>query len=75
VDEAIKGVVVTGLAPRTETPIRTGDVIVRVGDEAVKTPADVSRKVAEAEKAGQKAVLVLINRQGNETFVALKLKA
>lgn len=75
VDEAIKGVVVTGLAPRTETPIRTGDIIVRVGDEAVKTPADVSRKVAEAEKAGQKAVLVLINRQGNETFVALKLKA
>ncbi len=75
VDEAIKGVLVTGLAPKTETPIRTGDVIVRVGDEAVKTPADVSRKVAEAEKAGQKAVLVLINRQGNETFVALKLKA
>ncbi len=75
VDEAVKGVIVTGLAPKTETPIRTGDVIVRVGDEAVKTPADVSRKVAEAEKAGQTAVLVLINRQGNETFVALKLKA
>lgn len=72
-DEAVKGVVVTGLAPKTETPIRPGDVIVRVGDETVKTPADVSRKVAEAEKAGQKAVLVLINRQGNETFVALKL--
>ncbi|MFD1625820.1 DegQ family serine endoprotease [Azospirillum griseum] len=75
VDETVKGVVVTGLAPKTETPIRTGDIIVRVGDEPVKTPADVSRKVAEAEKAGLKAVLVLINRQGNETFVALKLKA
>ncbi len=72
-DDAVKGVVVTGLSPKTETPIRPGDVIVRVGDESVRTPADVSRKVAEAEKAGQKAVLVLINRQGNETFVALKL--
>ncbi|MBP2226845.1 serine protease Do [Azospirillum agricola] len=73
VDESVKGVVVTGLSPKAETPIRPGDVILRVGDETVKTPADVSRKVAEAEKAGQKAVLVLISRQGNETFVALKL--
>ncbi len=71
--DTVKGVVVTGLTPKTETPIRPGDVILRVGDEAVKTPADVQRKVAEAEKAGQKAVLVLISRQGNETFVALKL--
>jgi len=71
--EKVTGVVVTGLTAKTETPIRAGDVILRVGDETVKTPADVQRKVAEAEKAGQKAVLVLISRQGNETFVALKL--
>ncbi|PWC33131.1 DegQ family serine endoprotease [Azospirillum sp. TSO35-2] len=75
IGDEVQGVVVTGLSAKTETPIRPGDVIERVGDSAVKNPADVRHHVAEAEKAGQKAVLMLINRQGNESFVALKLKA
>ncbi|AWK86732.1 DegQ family serine endoprotease [Azospirillum thermophilum] len=72
--DGVHGVVVTGLAPNAgETVLRPGDVIEQVAGDVVKSPADVSRKVAEAEKAGQKAVLMLVNRQGNETFVALRL--
>ena len=75
IDENVHGVVVTGLSSSVDVPIRPGDVIERVGDTEVKSPADVRHQVAEAEKSGQKALLMLINRQGNESFVALKLKA
>ncbi|WP_376958824.1 DegQ family serine endoprotease [Azospirillum sp. A26] len=75
IGEDIQGVVVTGLSSSVDVPIRPGDVIERVGDTLVKSPADVRHQVSEAEKAGQKALLMLINRQGNESFVALKLKA
>ena len=73
--EDVRGVVVVGLSGSVDVPIRPGDVIERIGDAEVKSPADVRHHVAEAEKAGQKALLMLINRQGNESFVALKLKA
>ncbi|WP_372398629.1 DegQ family serine endoprotease [Azospirillum sp. HJ39] len=75
IGEDVHGVVVTGLTANVDVPIRPGDVIERIGDSVVKSPADVRHHVAEAEKAGQKALLMLINRQGNESFVALKLKA
>ncbi|AWU93405.1 DegQ family serine endoprotease [Azospirillum ramasamyi] len=75
IGDDVQGVLVTGLAGNVDAAIRPGDVIARVGDAEVKSPADVRRQVTEAEKAGRKAVLMLINRQGNESFVALKLKA
>ncbi|CAO3421099.1 DegQ family serine endoprotease [Azospirillum endophyticum] len=75
IGDDVQGVVVTGLSSSVEVPVRPGDVIERVGDTEVKSPADVRHQVTEAEKAGQKALLMLINRQGNESFVALKLKA
>ncbi|WP_029009809.1 DegQ family serine endoprotease [Azospirillum halopraeferens] len=73
-DDGVTGVVVAGLEDGAgETTLRPGDVIVRVGDRSVATPADVASTVAEAEKAGRKAVLLLINRRGTESFVALRL--
>ncbi len=72
----VKGVVVTGLSPKAgDVALRPGDVIVRVGDHAVTSPSEVSKSVAAAEKAGRKAVLLLVNRQGSESFVPLKLTA
>ncbi|HYG90695.1 MAG TPA: DegQ family serine endoprotease [Azospirillum sp.] len=73
-DEGVKGVVVTGVSPKAgPVPLQAGDVIEKVGEHAVKSPAEVARTIAEAEKAGRKAVLLLINRRGDESFVALKL--
>lgn len=74
-DDSVHGVVVTAVSPKVmgETVVRPGDVIERVGETPVKSPAELIARVTEAEKAGQKAVLLLVNRQGAESFVALKL--
>ena len=73
-DRSAKGVVVVGVSPKAgAVPVQAGDLIETVGGEAVATPAELAQKVAEADKAGRKAVLLLINRQGAESFVALKL--
>ncbi|MDQ2105421.1 DegQ family serine endoprotease [Azospirillum isscasi] len=72
--EGVKGVVVTSVSPQAgDLAVRPGDVIVKVGDHAVTSPAEVTRSLHEAEKDGRKAVLLLVNRGGNESFVPLKL--
>ena len=71
----VRGVVVAGVADKAgDLPVRPGDVIVKVGDQPVASPGDVAKRIAGAEKAGRNAVLLLINRGGSESFVALSLK-
>ncbi len=68
-----RGVVVTALDPQgraAEEGLRVGDVIERVGSTEVNTPADVLQAL---DKATTHAVLLLINRGGNDIFVGLKL--
>jgi serine protease Do len=70
------GVVVVEVAPdsaASEKGMRAGDVIVEVAQEEVKNPAQISAKIDEAKKAGRKSVLLLVDRQGDLRFVALKL--
>jgi serine protease Do len=70
------GVVVTDVAkngPAAEKGMRPGDVITEVAQEEVRTPADVIKKVNAATKAGRKSVLLLVDRQGDLRFYALKL--
>jgi serine protease Do len=72
--DGVAGVLVTGLSSsRATATMQAGDVIVQVGDAAVSTPADVGRRVGEAEGAGQGSVLLRVNRRGTEMYVALKL--
>ncbi|GAA4251672.1 Do family serine endopeptidase [Azospirillum formosense] len=72
--EGVKGVVVTAVSQQAgDLPVRPGDVIVKVGDHNVTSPAEVTKSLHEAEKDGRKAVLLLVNRGGNESFVPLKL--
>jgi serine protease Do len=70
----VKGALVTDVddsAPAAEQGIKPGDVIVKVGQEQVESPKDAAARIAKAKSANQKAVLVLVNRRGNELFVAL----
>jgi serine protease Do len=70
------GVVVTDVAkdgPAAEKGMRAGDVITEVAQEEVKTPADVVKKIDAATKAGRKSVLLLVDRQGDLRFYALKI--
>ncbi len=72
----IQGVVVTDVdpdSPAGEKNFRPGDVIVEVQSQPVRTPEDVARHVESDSKAGKKIELLLVNRGGDLTFVALRL--
>jgi len=72
----LKGVVVTKVTesgPAAEKGIRPGDVIVEISQQEVTEPADIEKKVAEAEKAGRKSVLLLLEGQRGLRFVAIRI--
>ena len=71
-----RGVVVTDVnaeGPASSKGIREGDVIVEVSQQEVSTPRDVAEKVAEAEAAGRKSILLLIEGQSGLRFVAVRI--
>ncbi len=73
---AVQGVAVTAVdpgSPAAEKNMRPGDVIVEVAGQAVKTPDDVTKRVDADAKAGKKAALMLINRDGDLQYLGLKL--
>ncbi len=70
------GVVVVDVAPdsaASEKGMHVGDLIVEVAQEEVKNPTQIAAKIDEAKKAGRKSVLLLVDRQGDLRFVALKI--
>jgi serine protease Do len=70
------GVVVVDVAKdsaASDKGMRAGDVIVEVAQEDVKTPGQITDKIDEAKKAGRKSVLLLVDRQGDLRFVALRI--
>ncbi len=76
IDESVNGVVVTSVAdegPAAKQGLQPGDVIEQVGSAPVATPEQVASlaKAAQAEK--RNAVLLLVNRQGDEIFVAVEV--
>ncbi|HYN39165.1 MAG TPA: PDZ domain-containing protein, partial [Rhodospirillales bacterium] len=56
-----------------EKGLQPGDVITRVNQDEVKSPKDVAGAVEKAKSAQRKAVLLLIERRGNQQFVAVEL--
>ncbi|TYO91508.1 serine protease Do [Oceanicella actignis] len=75
--ENVEGVLIEAVdpeGPAAEKGLRPGDVIVEVGQEPVRSPADVRRKVKEAKEAGRKAVLLLVHARGDLRFVAVPLE-
>jgi serine protease Do len=56
-----------------EQGLRSGDVIKRVGDTDVTAPSDVDSLVRKAQSDDKKAVLLLVERQGHDLFLGLKL--
>jgi len=73
---SLQGVVIVDVDPESaaaDKNLRPGDVIVEVQNLAVRSPADVAKKIEADTKAGRKIEMFLINRGGQVTFVALKL--
>jgi serine protease Do len=76
IPESVQGVVITdvdGDGTAAAQGLRPGDIIEQVGQKDVRTPEDVGAIVAAAAAAKQEAVLLLVNREGNEVFVAVKV--
>jgi serine protease Do len=78
IKDTVKGVVVTRVDPNSSAAdkrIQPGEVIVEVGQEAVTTPADVTRRVDALKKEGKKSALLLVaNAQGEVRFVAVSIE-
>ncbi|MFV3128211.1 DegQ family serine endoprotease [Niveispirillum sp. KHB5.9] len=75
--EGVKGVVITKVnpnAPPQSRQLRPGDVVLEVSQQPVSSPTEVQDRVAKAKQAGQKAVLLLVERRGEQTFLALSLE-
>ena len=73
-----KGVLIVGVksdSPAADAGLQPGDVVVKVGDKTVASPRDLVQSVNDAGKAKRKAVLFLVQREGNERFVAVPLEA
>ena len=78
-NEAATGVLITKVDPNSDAAdkgLQPGDVVQKVGNKLVRTPADVQSGVAEAQKGGRKSVLLLVaSAQGGSRFVAVDIGA
>lgn len=70
------GVVVTNVDPDSDAAdrgIRSGDTIVTVNNQIVKSAKDIDKAIADASKAGRKAVLLQLQSDDQSRFVALPI--
>ncbi len=70
-----KGLVIVEVdpaGPAAAENLRPGDLIVEVNQEEVATPADLAARVAKLKQEGKKSALLLVDRQGDLRFVALR---
>jgi len=78
-DESATGVLITKVDPNSDAAdqgLEVGDVVLKIGNRNVASPADLQSGVAEARKAGRKSVLLLVARaQGQTGFVAVDIGA
>ena len=71
-----KGVVVVEVAkdsPAAAKGVRPGDMIMEAAQEEVSNPGEISSRIDEAKRSGRKSILLLVERQGDLRFVALRL--
>ncbi len=58
-------------SPAAKKGLRPGDVIKMVGNSAVSKPGEVIAEVKKASARDRKSVLLLVERNGNDRFVAV----
>jgi len=72
------GVLVVEVAPNSPAAakgLQPGDVVVEVSQTEVRSVSDVTRRIQDAKQSGRRAVLLLIDRDGDLHFVAIRLAA
>ena len=78
-EEALErgGLVIVGVAPGSdaeEKGLEAGDLIIEADQAAVGGPKDLEERIAAVREAGRRSVLLLVNRGGEDRFVAVLLK-
>jgi serine protease Do len=74
--ERAEGVVVTEVSPSgtaAEKDLQPGDVIVEVDQEPVVSPEEVAERVARAAEEGYRVVTLLVFRNGDFNWVAVRI--
>ncbi len=77
IEADLEGVLISALEPAGEAAekgLMVGDVIVEVNQQEVTVPADTADIINKAHAAGRSSVLLLVNRDGDVRFVALRLE-
>jgi len=72
----VPGVVITDVdadSDAAEKGLRPGHVIVEVNQQPVTTPGEVRAALEQAKSSGRSSVLLLVQREGAMSFLALKL--
>jgi serine protease Do len=75
-DGHVSGVLVTRVDPDSDAAdkgIQPGDVVISIGNRPVHTPQDIKAMIAGAHASGRKSVLVLVDGNTGQRFVALKI--
>lgn len=76
--ESVKGVVVTavdGTSAAAERRIQPGDVIVEIGQEAVASPEDVTKRIADLKSQDRRnALLMISDKTGALRFVTVRIE-
>ena len=75
-EEDSEGVLITRVDPEgngAEKGLSAGDLIVEVDQEAVSSPADVAERIVKAQDGGRRVVTLLVSRQGEHRWVAVRI--
>ena len=78
IPRSVEGVVISNVDPRSEAAKKglfEGDVIVEINQQPVSDPDKTAKIIEKAGENGRPSVLLLINREGEVRFLALKLKS
>jgi serine protease Do len=76
VPDNVEGVVIVSVDPVSEAAEKglfEGDVIVEINQQPVAQPEKLKSVIDDAAAAGKPSVLLLVNREGDVRFLALKL--
>jgi serine protease Do len=71
--EGVVVLTVDAASTAAEKDLRPGDIIAEVDQKSVTSPADVRDRVKSAQDNGYRLVTLLINRQGDFQWVAVKI--
>ena len=59
--------------PGAEKGLKPGDMIMEAAQEEIKNAIQVAGKIDDAKRSGRKSILLLVERQGDLRFIALRL--